>query len=392
MRIAIDGTPLTVETGGIRRYTERLSGALTRCFPEDAVALFSDQPLAELRHGNIDSTAPCGRGSVTRANTDVRNRAMTAGSGRDEVPLGAPLEGVELHAGRPSSWFRRRWWSYGLPAALDQWRADVFHGVDFSVPYRKACASVLTVHDLSPWNIEQQRDAQRIRSRTPRLMRHVATMIVTPSESVRREVIERFGVEGERVCAIPLAPSAQLTRVDIQPRLPYLLFVGTIEPRKNIEMLVKVWREVRKQVPVDLILIGRLRADSPHIETEPGLHLVGAVDDAELQSWYSGALALVYPSVYEGFGLPLLEAMQCGVPVVASRIDALAEVAGDAALLISLENPRGWIEALVRLSADRELRAELIRRGLARARRFSWEKTALATHAVYIEAMRRFRG
>src|SRR5207302_8581737 len=115
-----------------------------------------------------------------------------------------------------------------------------------------------------------------------------------------------------------------------QPETPYFLFVGTLEPRKNLETLVNAWREVRRLHNVDMVLVGRRRPDAPDLGKEPGLRIVGEVPDAELSALYSGATAFVYPSLYEGFGLPVLEAMQCGAPVIASH--AVKEAAGEAAV------------------------------------------------------------
>ena len=127
---------------------------------------------------------------------------------------------------------------------------------------------------------------------------------------------------------------------------PYLLYVGTLEPRKNLGFLLDVWREVRRKHPVDLVLAGRRRADFPKLAAEPGLRVEGFVPDEELPKLYSGALACLYPSCYEGFGLPVLEAMQCGAVVIASRDPAIAEVAGDAAILLEVSDRRAWVETL----------------------------------------------
>jgi alpha-1,3-rhamnosyl/mannosyltransferase len=162
--------------------------------------------------------------------------------------------------------------------------------------------------------------------------------------------------------------------------------VGTLEPRKNLLMLVEAWRLLRRRHTVDLVLAGRRRADAPAITEEPGLRLMGEVPDEKLAGLYSGALALVCPSLYEGFGLPVLEAMQCGTGVIASR--AVAEAGGDAAVYAddteslaramgeAVEQP-GWAPERGALS-------------LARAREFSWERTARLTREVYLEARRRF--
>jgi len=149
---------------------------------------------------------------------------------------------------------------------------------------------------------------------------------------------------------------------------------------------VEAWREVRRRYPVELVLAGRRRADFPTLAEEPGLRMIGEVADEELPQLYSGALAFVYPSLYEGFGLPVLEAMQCGACVIASH--AVAEAAGDAA--VYADTPEELALAMGEVAARPEWRAELGARSLDRAREFSWERTARLTHEVYEEARRRF--
>jgi hypothetical protein len=165
---------------------------------------------------------------------------------------------------------------------------------------------------------------------------------------------------------------------ELRPATPYFLFVGTLEPRKNLPALVEAWREVRRHHPVELVLAGRRRADFPALAEEPGLRLIGEVADEKLPQLYSGALAFVYPSLYEGFGLPVLEAMQCGAPVIASR--AVAEAAGDAA--VYADTPQELARAMREAAARPEWRAEIGARSVARAREFSWERTARMTHEV----------
>src|SRR5262249_49708913 len=150
----------------------------------------------------------------------------------------------------------------------------------------------------------------------------IATMVLTVSQAVRREAIDRFRLHPDRVAAVPLAADLRFRPVPVPPALPdapYFLFVGTWEPRKNLPALLDAWRTVRRDYPIDLKLAGRKRADAPPIHAEPGLHLLGEVPEDRLPELYSGALAFVYPSHYEGFGLPVLEAMQCGACVIASR-------------------------------------------------------------------------
>jgi glycosyltransferase involved in cell wall biosynthesis len=154
--------------------------------------------------------------------------------------------------------------------------------------------------------------------------------------------------------------------------------------------LVDAWRIVRSRHPVNLVIAGRHRADAPELLVEPGITLTGEVPEEQLATLYSGAIACVYPSQYEGFGLPPLEAMQCGCPVIASRDPAIVEVCGGAALHVDSNDVTalaGAMELLLEDCAERNLRREM---GTKRAAQFSWQQTALLTREVYVEAIRRF--
>ncbi len=355
MHVALDATPLAVPSGGVRRYTEELSRALAELFPADEFWLLSDQPF-------------------------------------DPPQGGLP----NLKTGRhPRHLLERRWWLWGLQKETSRLKIDLFHGTDFAVPYLPVCASVMTLHDLSPWlDPAWHSEADRVRKRTPILLRlGLATMVITPTEAVRKQAIERFRLLPARVVAVPHAPAAIFRRLESVPATgaPYLLYVGTIEPRKNLPMLVEVWREVRREFPIDLIIAGRPRQDAPVIAPEPGLHVLGLTKEEELPRLAAGALAFVYPSYYEGFGLPVLEAMQCGAAVVASRDPAICEVAGDAAILVDARDRRAWIETLRALLSQPQRREELRAKAVARASQFTWTKTAQLTREVYEQALQRFR-
>jgi glycosyltransferase involved in cell wall biosynthesis len=216
--------------------------------------------------------------------------------------------------------------------------------------------------------------------------------VITPSEAIRRAAIDRFHLQHDRVVAVPHAASACFRATPALKQKPaYLLYVGTLEPRKNIHLMLELWRELRREVPIDLVLAGRRRADFPEIPAEPGLQLKGITPEEDLPALYSGALACLYPSYYEGFGLPVLEAMQCGALVIASRDPAILEVAGDGAILLDVADRSAWMGTL-RLAVSQSPRIlEYRAKALLRAGEFSWTKTARLTRAVYEQAIRRFR-
>jgi glycosyltransferase involved in cell wall biosynthesis len=353
MRIAIEAGSLTLTSGGLARYTSELSLALARAFPEDEFLLIADRPF--------------------------------------RMPSGAPPN--LTRGGGPRNAAERRWWLWGIARELERSRIDLVHGPDFSVPYVPRRPSVMTLHDLSPWmDPAWHSSAKRVARRTPVLLEMgIATMVITPSEPVRRQAMERFRLRPDRVIAVPEAAPSWLRPTPVEegarpPEAPYFLFVGAIEPRKNLGALIDAWRRVRGEYGVDLTIAGRRREDGPRIPEEPGLRLLGEVEDARLAALYSGAVALVCPSLYEGFGLPVLEAMQCGACVIASR--AVAETGGDAA--VYAEGVEEFAAAMRRAAGDAGWRAERRVRSLARAAEFSWDRTARLTREVYEEARQRF--
>ena len=348
MRIAIEAASLSLSSGGLARYTGQLALALARVRADDEFHLISDQPFP--------------------------------------MPAGAPPN-LKRGAG-PRNAAERRWWLWGMAQELSRIGADVVHGPDFAVPYLARRPSVMTLHDVSPWlDAAWHSSAGRVMRRTPLLLKMgLATMVITPGERVRQEVIARFQLSPDRVAAVPEAAAEWLAPLAVRPVQPYFLFVGTLEPRKNLPLLVAAWREVRKRHQVELFVAGRRRKDAPVMAEEPGLRLLGEVPDEQLAGLYSGATAFVYPSFYEGFGLPVIEAMQCGAGVITSP--ALRETAGDAAVYA------GGMPELVRAMTDAAehpgWKAEWGARGRARAADFSWQRTAGRTYDVYLEARKRF--
>ncbi len=303
------------------------------------------------------------------------------------------LANLKCGAG-PATVLERRWWLWGLQGAIGRHGIAVFHGTDFSVPYLPLRPSVMTLHDLSPWlDPAWHVNAGRVRRRTPLLLRlGRATMIVTPSEAVRQGAMERFGIHADRIVAIPHAAAGHFRPVEKAPQgTPFILYVGTLEPRKNLKVLIEAWREIRKEIPVDLVLAGRRRRDFPEPAPECGLRLLGPVEEDALPALYSNALVCAYPSLYEGFGLPVLEAMQCGALVLTSLDPAIAEVAADAAVRLDARDVRAWADGLRQALAHPDWASSMRAKALARAALFSWDRTARATREVYAEAERRFR-
>ena len=354
MRIALDATPLIEPHGGIPRYVTELAVELARGFPGDEVHLLSDQ---------------------RKMHVDVRLR---------EAP------NVVLEA--PQQRFGGKWWSLGLPWELRRRRVDVFHGTNFEVPYLPAVPSVLTLHDLSPWHDPPIRPegSERVRRRAPWLLKR-ARFVITPSEAIRREACDRFKLDPRKVEAIPLGVAPPARRNDHGPAGmpgPYALYIGAAGARKNLEMVVEAWRLAREQRPeLGFVLAGpgteRFRG------LEPGLHALGAVPEERARTLLAGASMFVYPSLYEGFGLPIVEAMQAGIPVIVSGDAALVETAGGAALVADGTNPREWSCAVAELAAKPGLAAEMRQRGLERAAELDWRVTAEKTRAVYARAIRR---
>lgn len=398
MKIALDATPLTEPTGGIARYTWQLTCALARLVQAEA-------PAAEIRDFRRRATARTLHEIWLLS--DQPFAIPVAGRGTEDSGQGNALpRGVQLGA-RPQTVFDKRWWLWGLNREMGRHGIDLFHGTDFAVPYRKRRASVMTIHDLSPWVGSKSADssggdepwqpsANRIRRRTPRMLeRDLATMVITPTEAIRRAVIGRFGLADDRVVAVPLAAGPEFcpAKNPQQPasigRNPYFLFVGTLEARKNVLRVIDAWREVRKTHTIDLVLVGRARPDFVLPAAQAGLHLLGSAPDADLPALYSGAAAVVYPSLYEGFGLPVLEAMQCGALVITSEDPAIGEVcgSGENAIQVSAYDT-GALAAAMRAVAARPVDFQSMReRALQRAAQFSWDRTARQTLAVYERAL-----
>lgn len=375
MRIGLDGIPLNEQKTGVGHYTFEVARALAASAPSDEFEIVSPLPFL----------SPDGKGNHS-STSNLRTVQATVGA------LG------------------RYWWSIGLPHYVKQNSLALFHGTNYDVPLWKRCATVLTIHDLSLMLHQNTHEAHRVRRFRRRLpvMVRAATMIVTPTESVRREVCERLKLAPGKVVAVPEAardnfrPMEMEQTVEARKRLgvtdDFLLFVGTIEPRKNLLVLVRAFKELLLKTALrpQLVIAGKkgwlteeLFAYVKQSGVAERVLFTDYVGDDDLRALYSSCRALIYPSLYEGFGLPPLEAMACGAPVIASRIPAIQEVLGSNARLVSPTDVEALAESIAELLQDDGARLHLSTLGLKHAARFSWECTAHSIREVYMEAIKR---
>ncbi|MBD2109761.1 glycosyltransferase family 1 protein [Nodosilinea sp. FACHB-13] len=278
---------------------------------------------------------------------------------------------------------------------------DVYHGTNYAVYPCRHSQRVMTIYDLSFLRYPEYVTAVvRTYSQRVRQCLDWTDLVVTISESSKRDIVELLGVPPELVWVTPLASryaddaqasSDVVEAVDLGDR-PYILFVSTLEPRKNVVRLIQVFDRLKTQHKIDhqLVLVGQkgwqFEPIFEAIAASPWRHHIRHLDylsDAEVAYCYQNADVFAYPSLYEGFGLPVLEAMTLGCPVVTANTSSLPEVAGDAALLIDPTSVEDLAEALERVVGDRPLRQTMIAKGYQQAAQFSWTRTAKSTLAAY---------
>lgn len=281
--------------------------------------------------------------------------------------------------------------------------AELFHATEHLLLPLRSVPTVLTVHDLIFRRLPQHHKPLNrwyLNLALPLYCRR-ADHIITISEHARRDLLAAYGLPPGKVTVVheaadprfrpqpPQAVAAVRARYGLPDR--YLLFVGTIEPRKNLTRLLAAFEAVLAERLTDgLVIVGRrgwLYGDFfAALERSPArdaVRLLGYVSDADLPAIYTGAQALVLPSLYEGFGLPVLEAMACGVPVAVSGASSIPEIGGDAAVYFDPADTEAMTAAIRRVLCEGDLQAEMRSRGLAQANRFSWERAAVETEAVY---------
>ena len=363
MRIGLDWRPTFEGRGGIPVYVRGLVAGLASRFPDDRLLLYGHQVRGRFGPRRRTTAPPPPRASLRAA--PIPSRAADA--------LGRLGIGADVLVGG----------------------CDVFHATDYAWLAPSRAAFVATIHDVLFEELPRcftpgmRTGLRRI---TRRLVRRTTRLLV-PSVRTKAGLVERFGADPARVDVVPLAPRAFPVVEPARFDRPTLLAVGTLEPRKNLRRVIEAFGLLRARgVDADLVVVGaRGWLDDAILAAAAatsGVRVEGAVDDARLSALYGGATALVYPSLGEGFGLPVVEAMAASLPVVTSAATTCADVAGPASLLVDPYDVESIADALTRVVTDEALRADLAVRGRAEAARYSWDATAEGTRACYERAIR----
>ena len=289
------------------------------------------------------------------------------------------------------------------PARIRQLKPDAFFGPAGVLPLGDVgCPSVITIHDLAIY-----RNAGWFPARQPLSTRFVvprsvlrANVVIAVSENTARDVVDIFGIPRSRIQVVPHGVAASFAPMSAEDlaaararlKLPdrFILFVGTVEPRKNLETLLEAWAMMRDRP--DLVVVGEFGWLYESIRERmrrlgPGLHHIEGLDPADLPAVYNLARVLAHPAWYEGFGMPPLEAMACGTPVVVSDRASLPEVVAGAGLVVPADQPDAWRKALETLIGDTDLAADLRHRGILRAAQFSWSRAAHLTWRAIDDAI-----
>jgi glycosyltransferase involved in cell wall biosynthesis len=328
---------------------------------------------------------------------------VALGGRSDAVPAGADHVAEPWHP--PTN---LGWTAVGLPRAASRAAVDLIHAPAYTGPLRSPVPVVLTIHDVSyerhPEWYPYRRD--RLRRAFYRRCARAASHILTVSEFSRREIAAAYGIAPDRITVTPHGAPSPFASADSSPHLPlppgvatpFLLHVGDLHERRNLEVALDALANVRRNASPapqpSLVLAGVDRGVGHRLRTRAAANgigdavvFLGSVSDQTLRALYCAAAALVYPSRYEGFGLPVLEAMASGTPVLAARCASLPEVLGEVGMLLDPDDVRQWTEAIAVVLSDGEQRARMRTAGLARASHFTWAKTARTTLDVYRQVL-----
>lgn len=384
MKVAFNATPLMSPLTGIGQYTYHLAKGLQAAPDLDMLFFYAGEW----------SQAVLEAGDMTLAQKSWRSTLRSAA--KKSIPDVARYN------------LSRYWRQRGFSQGCHQKKVDLYHEPNF-LAYRSDVPSVITAHDLSwirfPQTHPKERVAEMNRFFQPGLER--ASLILTDSEFVKQELMSLFGTPADRIKAIPLGYEAvfhprsrdETSVVLNQQELihgRYLLAVGTLEPRKNLEIALEAYRSLpmatRKHYPLVLVgmkgwLTSTLERQMAPLVAAGHIRVLGYLQRDELATIISGALCLIYPSIYEGFGLPPLEAMASAVPVISGNVSSLPEVVGDSGILIDPSNASALGQAMTQMVEDSEFRNALAEKSLERSRLFSWDRCVTQTAAAYRQVL-----
>jgi glycosyltransferase involved in cell wall biosynthesis len=368
MRIGIDATPLPTQPVGAGNYIIQLIGALERLESVHEFIIFHQKG----------------------------GRAWFSDLERPGFRF------ILLPDRRPA--FRLVWEQFAFPILVRKFRLNVLHSLHYTMPFIKPCPAVVSFHDMT-FFLYPELHTRSKRLFFPLAMRASvkrADMLVVPSDSTRRDALRLLKIAPEKVLTVPLGVNDNFRpqkdeRLLLEIRRKYdlpdrfILYVGLIEPRKNLPSLINAYDCLRKRgIDLPVVIAGRRgwqveevtrMVEALHLTAH--IHFSGYIEPQDLPMVYNLADLFVYPSLYEGFGLPVLEAMACGTPVVTSAISSMPEVVGDAGLLVPPREIEPLANAMHSLLVDRALREQLSERGLERAAHFTWERTAAEMLNVY---------
>jgi glycosyltransferase involved in cell wall biosynthesis len=381
VRIAINGWFWDQPTTGSGQYTRQVAKGLAALDQDLEIVLITTEQKQEARSKKQENLASC---------------------------ILHPVPGPRSNLGKV--WFEQ----VAFPRACRRLRADVAHVPYWAPPLRPSIPTVVTIHDLIPLLLREYRGGPLVRLYTALVSRAArnTTLVLTDSEASKRDIVIHLKHAADCVRAIHLAPGKAYgptptpadanvrTRYDLPPS--YILYLsGGFDVRKNVATAIEAYRQAAPAIGAThpLIIAGRLpeqdtafTPDPRRLTQERGLdarsvRFTGFVGEADKPALYRGATTFIFPSRYEGFGLPPLEALACGTPVVGSNVSSLPEVVGDGGVLLSPDDIRGMANALIQLATDADFRAQLSRRALAQAANFSWHQTAQETLAAYREVV-----
>lgn len=371
MRLCIDLTAGFQNPAGIGRYAIELAIALVNLQSGEEISFFYNDPKGRIPRPPLDLFPR----KVIRCPKKIWTLSMLMGTltriGMDEL--------------------------FG--------NADVYHATDHMLPNCRKTKTVITLHDTT-FAVCPQTHTRLLRWSSNLMVPiflKACHRVIADSNNTKKDAMRLYGIDPGKITVVYPGVTDGFRQVGavekkdlkVRYRLPdrFFLYVGTIEPRKNLTLLLDSYRNlINRGATFSLVIAGKkgwmyesFFRKLSDLDLEDKVVLPGFVPDDDLPTLYSAALGFLFPSLYEGFGFPVLEAMACGTPVICSNTSSLPEVAGDAALLLPPEDVQAWVEAIERVSRDDLLRADLSRRGQLQASRFRWENTARQTLQVYRE-------